>query len=1089
MSYKTLSKILFCLACVGFLASIMLPQYVPGLPPVRLPTEQELIAEAVEGFVRALIFDLHRQDASSFTGLSKPSKDGRDNAWSSDQGDIGLTVESITLNGDKATANCSISNKKLKLDKFEVGLSSENGMWVITSAPELQAIAPEGTSWRITNTVERIEPPSPLTPTLRFSSRAIIGINHPWTATPVIHRNLTVQHIQRQLFGQSARLDLEAKYFSGDPNQVVSIMLDPVWDRIVFSQREGNWIRSYGDNPGEYQFMSPLGMAVTYDDDIYVADTENGRIVKLRYSNGAISLLMSFTIADVIHPVDVSVKNEPFNPTLRKIWVADNFAGSLTRLDINHNVDAVVQYYTVGTQTFRLARPKKVLASETSSTGVSYVAFIDQDRNAFVLANANQISGNTIAAVRSTEFDPSIHELSSIGQDLCEEYWVSDASRGWLHKFTAQGEYVATVSGFSSPQNVSKYPFFVSEGQIRASQYQYVAESWGDNTGLNAFFPGADALDLSISQNASGHGFSARVTLTNKCYVRLQIVDLEYGNVYVDFLGAVARPPGTIVASTLARYLPYGRLKLRVEYKPYYDEHYGAYSRGWRSEEIVFTNTMNITFTQNPMMLYYGGTAQISCDISPGIGSDGATYSWSPIFNPPRGMSASYTGNVATVSYGAGKLPIKYNVKESTKQPDAGLYCTVSVGSYSLSGGTNIIYTPEGGCPFVYTWNGEGFIEDNNILPQSEYEGNEGRDVTDYYQLFKRPLLSDGKYRLAIGEFEQERSRIDHVRLMLIDHRPEASITVDDSGRVIQFAKPLALIDAQLDSQSVIKKVSELDGMKVEVAKDETMQLWFDQGGGTLEQGLLLVGQVPSESPKKNVAGTIAAADRGKEAVFTSFRFRRNPSYTWVVIPARDTSSVQIDIQWKQDAAVDYTELSRKLEYPFTVQVVGLARSVHSASGDIMDRLRYRDEDYAELLPNEWIDLEFNAPPLQEGMERTFVFVTQGRYDRLQAKSALASAQPVRVKNTLPTQVMLGQNYPNPFNPLTIVNYQLPIDNFVTIKVYDLLGRELSTIVDGWREAGSHEAVVDASALSSGIYFYRLTTEGKTQTRKFVVMK
>ncbi|MBI3193501.1 MAG: T9SS type A sorting domain-containing protein, partial [Ignavibacteriae bacterium] len=79
----------------------------------------------------------------------------------------------------------------------------------------------------------------------------------------------------------------------------------------------------------------------------------------------------------------------------------------------------------------------------------------------------------------------------------------------------------------------------------------------------------------------------------------------------------------------------------------------------------------------------------------------------------------------------------------------------------------------------------------------------------------------------------------------------------------------------------------------------------------------------------------------------------------------------------------------------------------------------------------------------------------------------------------LPTEFALQQNYPNPFNPLTIVNYQLPIDNYVTLKVYDMLGRQIAVLVDGMQEAGYYAQPwngTDANGqqLASGIYFYRL---------------
>jgi hypothetical protein len=74
----------------------------------------------------------------------------------------------------------------------------------------------------------------------------------------------------------------------------------------------------------------------------------------------------------------------------------------------------------------------------------------------------------------------------------------------------------------------------------------------------------------------------------------------------------------------------------------------------------------------------------------------------------------------------------------------------------------------------------------------------------------------------------------------------------------------------------------------------------------------------------------------------------------------------------------------------------------------------------------------------------------------------------------LPTSFQLMQNYPNPFNPTTTISYQIPVAGYVSLKVYDILGRAISTLVNGELEAGYHEVNFDASKLSSGIYFYRL---------------
>ena len=73
----------------------------------------------------------------------------------------------------------------------------------------------------------------------------------------------------------------------------------------------------------------------------------------------------------------------------------------------------------------------------------------------------------------------------------------------------------------------------------------------------------------------------------------------------------------------------------------------------------------------------------------------------------------------------------------------------------------------------------------------------------------------------------------------------------------------------------------------------------------------------------------------------------------------------------------------------------------------------------------------------------------------------------------------MHQNYPNPFNPRTIINYELGIRNFVELKVYDIAGREVATLVNEIMPAGKHAVEFNANGLSSGIYFYSLNVDGK----------
>ena len=92
-------------------------------------------------------------------------------------------------------------------------------------------------------------------------------------------------------------------------------------------------------------------------------------------------------------------------------------------------------------------------------------------------------------------------------------------------------------------------------------------------------------------------------------------------------------------------------------------------------------------------------------------------------------------------------------------------------------------------------------------------------------------------------------------------------------------------------------------------------------------------------------------------------------------------------------------------------------------------------------------------------------------------------------QSELPTTVVLKQNYPNPFNPSTVISYQLPETTDVELSVYDLTGREVSTLVDGQVQAGSHRVTFDGSKLSSGVYVYQLIAGSRKLSRKLTLIK
>jgi hypothetical protein len=95
----------------------------------------------------------------------------------------------------------------------------------------------------------------------------------------------------------------------------------------------------------------------------------------------------------------------------------------------------------------------------------------------------------------------------------------------------------------------------------------------------------------------------------------------------------------------------------------------------------------------------------------------------------------------------------------------------------------------------------------------------------------------------------------------------------------------------------------------------------------------------------------------------------------------------------------------------------------------------------------------------------------------------------IKEVTNFPHKYSLSQNYPNPFNPTTIISWQLAVGSFVTLKVYDILGREVKTLVNELQSAGNHSVTFNAEGLSTGIYLYRIEAGNFTETKKLLLLK
>jgi hypothetical protein len=100
-----------------------------------------------------------------------------------------------------------------------------------------------------------------------------------------------------------------------------------------------------------------------------------------------------------------------------------------------------------------------------------------------------------------------------------------------------------------------------------------------------------------------------------------------------------------------------------------------------------------------------------------------------------------------------------------------------------------------------------------------------------------------------------------------------------------------------------------------------------------------------------------------------------------------------------------------------------------------------------------------------------------------------AFSEIVSVDNLAPNGFVLEQNYPNPFNPSTHIKYAVANKQFVSIKVYDVIGNEIATLVNEEKPAGSYEVEFSANHLSAGVYYYSIVTANFVQTKKMILLK
>jgi hypothetical protein len=315
---------------------------------------------------------------------------------------------------------------------------------------------------------------------------------------------------------------------------------------------------------------------------------------------------------------------------------------------------------------------------------------------------------------------------------------------------------------------------------------------------------------------------------------------------------------------------------------------------------------------------------------------------------------------------------------------------------YPTSDGTTLspdkeLWRPAGGCPYVYVWDGQQYVMDNNILPASVM--SHGADVEDYYRL-EQPLIpvyqgtSSSFYSLQIHEFEHEHDFIDQVQLLAVDHNPDANIAVTANGEIVTYknpSTPLSCVDG--NGADRLNEISRIDGNVSDPAT------YFE--GYPDDYLILNFGKVKSDNAK-----LILKTDMKKPTEECIDVQVKNSNRAWqtveVIIPhdywAIDAvnlspyihgyNDLSIRVFWKSHHRLDYVGLDTSPQADFERRDATLVSATHSTEGGILPKLVLDDKKYAELMPGQTIQLTFLLPNNQT-KERTFILYTKGHYNTI----------------------------------------------------------------------------------------------------------
>ncbi|NWG29372.1 MAG: S8 family peptidase [Ignavibacteriaceae bacterium] len=487
-------------------------------------------------------------------------------------------------------------------------------------------------------------------------------------------------------------------------------------------------------------------------------------------------------------------------------------------------------------------------------------------------------------------------------------------------------------------------------------------------------------------------------------------------------------------------------------------------------------------FVQSPNPICKGGSGSVRAYLSQG--NPTPTYTWTKIDGPASFEILNTTGNPCYVAYNYTGMLSPDDVT------DAVIQCTATINGVG-SDTKNYIVELVNSCPscptLAFNVGGE-MTNDNPMLITSL--SNPGVDVTDYY-LLQNPITPVGnKINLRIHEPQTEHTWLDYVELIEAKIKSDELVAVNDEGEVINYKNNTAPFTVLLNGTTDITEIlSSMDTLDIDLNEGDiiTIQRNIQAPENDGDGDLVLGGTDPikdQESITLSLANTEDIEGENPKLGDLTFFFRPNKSI--IAKKLRNLPPGNIEITINQELTLNYLTIVRNLKTA-RVNTLSLLSATHQQSGDVKNLLTGIDQSYAEILPGDMINFEF-----QKGIipaeKREYILKSVGRYET-DTTSAFNKLAGTGEENLIPKENKLYDNYPNPFNPITQIKYSVKENGLVTLQVYDILGKEVAALVNEEKQAGTYTVTFDAGSMASGIYFYTITANNFQKTKKMLLIK